>query len=261
MSYTLFTGCSYTAGTGFELEKEDPLLWVNQLHQRYFSNTHKLNVSSSGRSNSGIFQDTMWNLLHFPVRYAIVQWSSMPRYNMELGFELYHTHQTFTPNNKCKDHNLNDVNYSASYLNSIQDRFVSLAHDCFEITNLIYYVNAIIKCAKLTQTQVFFVNGLCPWDADFFVKQTNVLPDQYTVYTQRILNTHNRADNEIFALYEKMHTRFELAGGIQAEHWLNLYNSMYNSIIDVNLDNLHPGYNSNNQYTSWFSLPLESRLI
>lgn len=260
MSYTLFTGCSYTAGSGFDTEKDDPQLWVNQIHNRYFAHTKLLNVGSGGRSNAGIFQDTMWYMLHRPVRYAFVEWTSMPRYNLELGFELYETYQTFLPNGTCLDHKLNDIEYSSSYLNSIRDRFTALAHDCYEIVNLLHYVNVIAKCASLTQTEIFFVNGLCPWDHNFFEKKTQVLPNQYTAYTQKILNTQNRDDDEIFALYEKMHQRFELTGGIQSNLWLNLYDSMWDTRIDANNDGCHPGYESNKQYTQVFGACIESRL-
>jgi hypothetical protein len=122
-------------------------------------------------------------------------------------------------------------------------------------------VNVILKSAALTNTQVFFVNGICPWDQDFFTIKNSVLPDQYTPYTQKILNTNNRDDQEIFALYEKMHQRFHAVGGIQHAHWLNLYDSMYQAQIDYNDDGLHPGYNSNNLYFDFLSSALESKLI
>jgi len=145
MTYTLFAGCSYTAGSGFNLEKNEPNLWVNQLHNKFFSNTTQLNVSRGGRSNAGIFQDTVKAMLTYPVKHAIIEWTSMPRYELELGFETYSTRQSFIPNSICRDHNLHDINYTGSYLNSIKDRFTSLAHDCFEILNLLEYVNVIVN--------------------------------------------------------------------------------------------------------------------
>lgn len=261
MYHTLFAGCSYSAGTGFALAKDEPTLWVNQIHDRFFSDTKKLNVSTGGRSNAKIFQDTMWHLLHKPIKFAIVQWTNMPRYDLELGFELYDTHQTFIAVNQCRDHHLNDMKYSGSYLNKVGNRFTALAHDCYEIFNLVQYVNIILNCAKLTQTQVFFVNGICPWDSNFFAKKTQCAPNQYTAYTQKILNSHNRDDDEILALYDKMHERFDSAGGIQAHSWLNLYSSMSSQKIDFNSDLVHPGPESNNQYSQQLSSALSASLI
>ena len=260
MSHTLFAGCSYTAGSGFELEKNEPSLWVNQLHDKFFSHTTKLNVSQAGRSNAGIFQDTMRALVDYSVNYAIVEWTSAPRYELELGFELYTTRQVFMPGTQCRSINTHSINYSSDYLNAVRDRFTALAHDCYEILNIVDYVNTILKVSKLTNTQVFFVNGLCLWDHNFFVKKTNCLPDQYTKYTQRLLNSNTRDDDEVFQLYCKMHDNFDSAGTINQNHWLNLYDSMRNQRIDVNQDKLHPGTQSNNLYVEQFSSRLEQLL-
>lgn len=259
MKYTLFAGCSYTAGSGFTLEKQDPNLWVNLLHLKIFPHTTQLNVSVGGRSNAGIFQDTVKHLVSYPVETAVIQWTSMPRYELDLGLELYETRQMFTPNGVCFDHNLNNMHYSKKYLSSIRDRFTSLAHDFFEIVNLINYVNSIVKLAKLTNTRVFFINGLCPWDSGFFDKKTDVLPNYYTEYTQKLLNTNNRDDDEIYKLYNKMHNAFDAAGGINQKYWLNLYSSMLNSRTDRNLDGTHPGIQSNHQYVELFLNSIDSK--
>jgi hypothetical protein len=261
MKYTLFAGCSYTTGSGFELEKNEPSLWVNRLYHKCFSHTTQLNVSRGGRSNAGIFQDTVKVLLTYPVEYAIVEWTSMPRYELELGFETYPTRQCFIPNLKCHTHNLNDINYTSAYLTSICERFTSLAHDYYEISNLIEYVNTIVNLAQLTKTKVFFINGLCPWDNNFFIKKESVLPSEYTTYTQKLLNTDNRDDNEVFQLYNTMHDNFINLGGIHELLWLNLYNSMRLNKIDVNDDCVHPGINSNNLYFDLFSNLLTEQLL
>jgi len=261
MKYTVFAGCSYTSGEGFELEKTEPGLWVNQLHRKVFSHTIQLNVSQGGRSNAGIFQDTVNALSTYPVEYAIVEWTSMPRYELELGFETYRTRQCFIPNTKCRDHNLNDINYTSAYLTSISDRFTSLAHDYYEISTLVEYVNIIVKVSKLTNTKVFFVNGLCPWDQNFFIKKESVLPSEYTAYTQKLLRTDHRDDAEVFQLYNTMHDNFINLGNIHESSWLNLYSSMLTNKIDVNHDNVHPGIKSNNLYFELFSGSLTNQLL
>lgn len=262
MAYTLFSGCSYTYGTGFPLEKDDPALWVNLLHShnQHLISTSLLNVSCGGRSNEGIFQDTVYNLLHNDIKYAIVEWSSMPRYNLSVGLELYQTKISVIPNATIVDQNLNDIKYTSKYLNSIRDRFTSLAHLHFEIYNLVYYVNSLIKLAKLTNTKIFFVNGMCPWDGNYFTKLENVLPGDYTAFTQRLINVDNRDDAEIYQLYEKIHTEYNLVGGINEYSWLNLYNSMREQLVDRNDDNSHPGTISNKNYYELFDAILNSKL-
>lgn len=262
MKYTLFTGCSYTAGTGFELATEEPKLWTNQLYHKYFSHTKKLNLGLGGRSNQKIFQDTIKALTSLPVEYAIVEWTSSPRYEIQLGFEVYQTRASFIPGpSQLPDWNVHGIKYSSNYLNQIKDRFTSLAHVCWEIIDLVEYVNSIVNVAKLTKTKVFFVNGLCPWDRDFFVKKSNVLPSEYTGRTQEFLETSTRDDENIFALYNKLHTHFDEAGGIHQECWLNLYESMRANRIDTNSDGVHPGVDSNDLYTKVFSTTLEQLLL
>lgn len=260
MTYTLFSGCSFTAGTGFSEEKNEPGLWVNLLHSQMFSHTTKLNVSKSGASNAVIFQDTVKNLLTHQVEYAIVQWTSTARFNIELGFELYDTFQSFIPNGPCRDHNLNNINYSAQYLNSIRDRFTALAHDCYEIRNLVEYVNTIIALAQITNTRIFFVNGLGGWDKNFFDRKTNVLPNQHTEYTQQLLNSQTRDDEEVYKLYEKMHNKYDELGGINESSWLNLYDSMRYYQTDTNNDKMHPGIDSNRQYCELFSNSIREKI-
>jgi hypothetical protein len=101
---------------------------------------------------------------------------------------------------------------------------------------------------------------MCLWDQDFFAKKLNCLPDQYTKYTQQLLNSNTRNDEEVFKLYHKMHNNFDNEGTINQSHWLNLYNSMRSQRIDVNQDNIHPGIQSNNLYAEQFSNTLKQLL-
>jgi hypothetical protein len=258
--YTVFSGCSYTAGEGFLLKKSEPGLWTNQLHSTLFSDTQQLNVGRSGRSNAGIYQDTVSALVSNQVKYAVVEWTNMPRYEMRLGLETYDTTQFFIPNGPCRDHNLNSISYSKKYLNDIRDRFTALAHDSYEIQNLVGYVNDLVKLSKITGTRLFFVNGICPWDTDFFEQKNNVLPSEYTNYTCMLLNASNRHDHETSLLYQKMHESFDQLGGIQQHYWLNLYNSMRRHRLDVNSDGSHPGLQSNQIYVDFLSNAIKERL-
>ena len=261
MKYTLFAGCSFTHGNGFKLETAEPCLWVNQLYNKFFSHTKQLNVSKGGRSNAGIFQDTVKALLTYPVEYAVVEWTSMPRYELDLGFETFSTRQWFMPNGILPSHTLHDVSYSSAYLTSICERFTTLAHDYYEISNLIEYVNILVNLTQLTKTKIFFVNGICPWDNDFFIKKETGLPSEYTMYTQKILSTETRSDKNIYQLYNIMHDNFTNQGGVHESLWLNLYSSMFSNRIDVNSDTTHPGINSNNLYFDLFSKALNKQLL
>jgi hypothetical protein len=257
----LFTGCSYTAGTGFDLEKNQPELWVNLLHNHAgIDQYHLINASAPGRSNSGIFFDTVDHLINNKIDLAFVAWTSSPRYEVSLGLELYDTGMTFTPNSRMREHRLNDINYTVSYLESINDRFTALANLHLEILNLVKYINVLIAMAAKLNTRMFFINALCHWDAGYFEKVNNVLPNQYTPFTQKLINIENRDDQEIHNIYNKIHNEYTQAGGIQSQHWLNLYNSLRSQRIDTNNDGVHPGIQSNQLYYNLLVESLKEKL-
>jgi hypothetical protein len=260
----MFTGCSFTAGDGFELEKDEPSLWVNLLHSSHpkLNKTQLLNVGVGGNSNANIFKDTIFNLLTQPnVKYLFVEWTSVPRYNLSIGLETYATQVSFIPNINMETHNLHKITYPAEYLKKINDRFTSLAHDHHEIVTLIYYISSITRLSQLIGCQVFYINGLCPWDTNYFTKLNNVLPTDYSEYTKKLIQTDTRDDSEVFELYDKIHSEYSNAGGVHEKHWLNLYSSMRDNRIDVNDDGLHPGIKSNQLYYQQFTHALDSKLL
>jgi hypothetical protein len=257
----LFSGCSYTQGTGFEEANRTPKLWVNLLHQNSTLHNHQLIcVAEAGRSNASIFNSTLYELTHNKIDYAFVQWTSMPRYELQLGLELYSTKVFFIPNAGLFDVNTNEINYSKSYLEKIRDRFVTLVNIHYEILDLVRYVNILIKIAELSNTKIFFINGLCPWDNGYFTQLNNAIPSDYTPFTKTLINVGNRDDEEIFKLYNKIHQEYTEAGTIQESHWLNLYSSMLSTKIDTNNDNVHPGIKSNHSYYTNFLKALEEKL-
>ena len=263
MNKILFAGCSYTAGSGFALEKQEPDLWVNLLHKNneHFNSLQLVNVSRGGRSNAGIFQDCTWHLCKDHYRFAVIAWTSMPRFEIDLGLETYETKQCFIANSATRTHHLNDITYTESYLNGIRDRWISLVHLHGEIKNLLYYVNCLVRLAKLVDTKIFFVNAMCPWDKDYFNKKKAILPRETTEFTQQtIINLENRDDEEFFLLYDKIHLDYQTAGGIQEPYWLNLYNSLRQARIDTNDDLSHPGPKSNHNYFQFLNQALQQMI-
>lgn len=262
MSTTIFTGCSYTSGIGFDGEQNDPKLWTNIFHEnnRYLRNTVCVNLGARGAANEHIFNVSINALLDHKPAYAFVEWTDYPRYTVLLGLETYNSTQTFTPNNRLYDHQLHTINYSAQYLEKVRNRFLALHHPHQGIYNIVKYINTLINIAKITDTKIFFINGLCEWDKDYFTCLENVLPNMYTPYTQKILDVVTRNDQEISKLYNNIHLEYQQAGGIHENHWLNLYSSMQSMQIDTNDDNLHPGEQSNKNYAILFEQTLIEKL-
>jgi len=245
---TLYTGCSYTHGTGLSLVNKDENLWVNILHKSntLLNKTQKLNDSGGGWSNQRIFLRALHNILNHNVLYAFVQWSSYPRFEFEVGLETYNTHQVFTPTSVPYSHHLHGgITYSKKYLENIKNKLLFLMHDDFEIAKIVEYTNILLKVAKFNNTKIFFINGLCSWDNKFFKYTPNVLPNKHTEYTKQLIQVNSRSDFEIDEIYKKMHTRYKDLGGIHSKNWINLYTSLKSIMVDSNDDGLHPGIQSN----------------
>lgn len=96
---------------------------------------------------------------------------------------------------------------------------------------------------------MYFVNGLCPWDKNYFVRLKNFKPEELTEFTKtQILNIESRNDEDIFALYNLAHNQYQEHGGIDLDNWINLYDSFLNIKTDENFDKRHPGVQSNMIY-------------
>lgn len=265
MKKIVFTGCSFTAGTGWveaspEIsecyeKKDSPFLWVNLCHANIekFKNLELINAGKRGASNTEIFENTIDSISEYgsDIDTIVCQWTSVPRYNFNVGFELWDTSEALLLGTRKHDVHLNKGNqYERKYINDLLDRIRVLHHLHWEIVKIVRYTNIILKLSKKNKIKnVFFINGLCPWDFNYFKELTNANPDEYTEFTKtEILNTKTRSDEDIHKLYNLAHQHYRDLGGIQEASWLNLYNSFKSQRSDFNFDNKHPGKISNQRY-------------
>jgi hypothetical protein len=252
MNTTIFVGCSFTKGEGLVDEKTSPDLWVNQLHQSAtpLKETTLINLAEGGNSNEIIFHDAVRSLASSP-KYLFVVWTIFPRLWINPSVELYDTAQLWGPSTKLLDVNLHQVNYSKKYLTDIKNRFFDLIHDHYEIVKVLEYSQTITKLSKLSNTKVFFINGLLPWDTDYFTKQDQTVPSNTTQYTQSLLNADTRSDQEYWSLYNTVHAAYATAG-LPDDHWLNLYRSYKKHfMLDLGTDDAHPGPLSNQAFSKF----------
>jgi hypothetical protein len=242
MKKLLVVGCSYTSGHGLDQEINDPRLWVNQLANYYDASL--LNLAKSGRNNDWIFQTTAAELLrNSAYDLVIVAWSTIPRYGFEFGLELWPTWARLSPFQKHDVVIHNGMTIDAGVCREIGTQIHKyLHHDYWDLYKLVTYVNIL----KQMTTNIRFVNAMGPWDNQFFTRQQFSLPSDLTNYTQKLLDVENRSDEQIEALYNKIHSEYENVGSINENLWLNLYNPIRNSIqIDtVSETDNHPGYAS-----------------
>jgi hypothetical protein len=263
----VFAGDSFTAGNGWKdigpeqskvVEVKDcEHLWVNLCHRNIntFQSMDLLNLGQGGASNTEIFENVIdaISVHNNRIAYVICQWTSMPRYNFDAGFELWPTQEKLqlVPGRSEFGIGLNrGVSWSRDYLNDLLNRFLALHHLHGEIVKVVRYTNIIDRLCCDFGIRAIFVNGLCPWDKNYFdVMPEGTMPVNYTEFTKtEILNIDTRDDQDIFKLYYQAHQDYSNAGGINSNNWINLYNSFRDQKLDTNYDNLHPGKLSNQLY-------------
>lgn len=258
--YVIFAGCSFTAGDGWtdvDDPKSHPNLWVNLCHQNIpkFQNLALVNLSQGGASNTDIFEQAVSALTHYRGDSVVLlcQWTAMPRYQWQIGFELWDTKEHITTRD-LDDHDVNlsdGTRYPRKYINDIKSRFRAMHHLHWEILKVVKYSKILEDLAERLGSTVFFVNGLCPWDKHYFTKLENVLPEDYTEFTKKtILDIDSRSDQDIKKLYDLAHHHYTQAGGINQDLWINLYDSFRKTQSDFNFDGNHPGKQSNQLYSS-----------
>jgi len=266
MKKAVFAGCSLTAGTGWN--STDPLadckthenLYVNlccaNLDQ--LSNLETVNVAASGASNTDIFEQVVSAIATYGsnIDTLFCQWSAMPRYRFQAGFELWDTTLSLNYFSEAArataDLNLSrGKSWSKEYLNDLLDRFLVLHHLHGEILKVVRYSNTLQKLSNFHGIDIWFINGICPWDREYFTRLSgyNIMPENFTEFTKKqIINIDSRDDSDIFKLYHKLHDEYDAAGGINNTAWINLYESMQQARTDTNFDNIHPGITSNQHY-------------
>ena len=250
--YSAFVGCSYTQGVGLAKESADPNLWVNIVHSALLPTTSLLNLGLGGSTNDEIFCKSVDTVLNHKCQYLFVQWSELNRIKLNPGVETYPTNMFWTSNNTQRiDITVNPgITYNKKYIDDIKHRFFDLQHEHYAIVKILEYSKLVKKLCDQFKITVFFVNGILPWDKNYFdhVYQTNRLPSDTTNYTQTQLNASTRNDDEYFVLYDKIHSAYKDLH-FTLDHWLNLHSGFRECFyLDLALDNLHPGIVSNQKF-------------
>lgn len=252
MPKLVFTGGSITKGNGWDFRDtyQRDNFWVNRVGAEIpiFSNLEMLNLGISNGNNDEIFRASVDVLAKYghDISYLFCSWVSVPRYRYSLGLEPWSTQDS--QQDLLEDIEINKIIIKKDYVNNLKRRFFTLHHLHFEITKILEYVNIVSRLGQRLGVPVFHINDTCPWDEEYFTIQTGT-PSNYTYFTQtEILNVDNRPDDEIYKLYKRMHRDYDLAGGVNPDRWINLYQSWKNLQIDYNPDGTHPGVRSNEIY-------------
>jgi len=276
MSKVVFTGCSFTAGNGWVnadpdtskkiADKTNDSLWVNLCHTQIdqLKNLELINYGQGGASNADIFKNTVQAIANHKDQIDLLfcQWTSMPRYSFDVGFELWNTAESIDPRARSTINVglSSGKKWDRKYLDDLLNRLLVLHHLHGEIVKVVDYSNILQKLAQGFGIKLYFINGLCPWDQDYFLRLTVGTPEDYTPFTKKeILDIDSKSDKDIQKLYTIMHDDYDRVGGIDPASWVNLYSSMKQNQTDSNYDNAHPGIISNQHYLQQVKQFLESR--
>jgi hypothetical protein len=234
-----FVGCSFTVGVGLDHEKDDPTNYTNIIAKRY--NAEVNNLAYAGNSNYNIFMSTLNEILYNKSDKIFVQWSTLNRLwlypgpNTELA--LSHTIKN--------DYRYRDLFYSKKELQKFIDTYQLLNHDYHNILTLINYCNILTKISK-NKTQLIFINGLLPWTKEILSLDTMIdFSKNLSTYTKEILEFDSREDHELIDFFTKLN---HAVTGLSHSSWVNVFDSMINSSIDIGNDNVHPGPESHRLY-------------
>ena len=256
--YTVFAGCSYTEGIGLPNTTLNENLWVNILYNssNELLKTKLLNLGLGGSSNLEIFQKSLNALASYNCKYLFVAWTSLYRYKFSLSVELYDVSQYWSLSQPVNDVSINpSITYSKKYLSDVRNKFFALHHDHCEIVKILNYTATINRISQKLGIEVYFINNILPWDCGFFNAVTNKdrLPSDVTVYTQNLLNSQTRDDEEFFKIYDNIHQDYDDTQGIQCS-WINLdmgFNKQF--LLDLGTDNHHPGILSHQQFGNFIA--------
>lgn len=253
MTSVLFSGCSYVEGFDMENLHRNPGHFSHVLSNNLFGADYTIdNIGVGGYSNERIFLDSAQALTKNHYDYAFICWTSLHRYYFWAGLETYPCWRALTPGMTAAmtvEHKGNDISWTKKQLVKFGKQFLLLMHAHYYIRDLVSYVNILISLAESKGTKIFFVNNILPFDQGYFNHiQGHIVPTMLTEYTNELLNSDNRDDEQINELYHMMHEHYKEKGGIREEYWLNLYQSFFNSRIDFTNDGIHPGFKSHKQF-------------
>lgn len=275
MSKLVIVGCSASSGMGFDPNNinqdcpSSPDLWINllynnlpSLHQQY----ELVNLAKGGASNAEIFEqavDAISRIISDETSELWCQWTSLSRIKFDAGFELYTTSTMITLPSPLEIRT-NQFVLTKKYLKNFFHELKSIMHPHREICKILEYVNIINRLCENQKIKVRHINGLCPWDKNYFIRLSGpeVKPNDYTNYTkEKILFVDDRDDYEIFQLYNKLHNEYEPSLKGQTHTWMNLDKSLYSMRVlgDFNYDNLHPGAVSNQKFAKFIAEILNSK--
>jgi len=220
----LIAGCSFSSGWGFQDQTQT---WPHKLSQKLDLNL--CNVAETASSNQDIFLSVL-KAQHCTFDVKLVQWTALNRITVS----------PLPVNSKVI------LSYHNPYLEQALPEFSSQEVKTFvQILTVLnqdwkHYFDLVDMIEILQKDpSVYFINGLLPWDAEFFSRKWTVPIQVQNKFLEFLLQVEQFDDPQLCVLLKKIiHAR----NRIDQSRWINLTNSWESSKIDtVSTTDPHPG--------------------
>ena len=214
-----FSGCSITAGEGFDLGKNDTRLYPNLVGQAL--NAEVINDALGGSSNLKIFTTAAKAMIDNPADVYVIQWSAVHRFWLyprpDRGIYL-------------------SVNKPDPAYRDFIVQFQMLNHDYPNLMAVIDYSRILDTMATSAGSKIVFVNGMLPWTEDLLKREN---PSDY-----------NKLLFKGFTDDERAYYWHHLANNLELVDWTKWTNPWKNMTPDMHIDNAplddHPGPKTHN---------------
>lgn len=240
-----FAGCSFTWGEGFDNPVERERYVYDRLVSEKFEFSSN-NIAQIGYSNYKIFLSAADAIMSGKYQIVFAQWSGLRRIWLHPGPDAYYT---ITPGDSREqpDYVYRDIFISKKDRKKIHDTITILNHDYQNLLDLIKYCNILEKlAANNCNTEVYFINGLVPWQQDLF---TNLgsdlgsdLGSSLSNFTKEMLDFDTRSDDELIKFVLDLQTA---TSTLNQSLWVNITESFHANSTDVGPVGHHPGIESN----------------
>lgn len=232
----LVAGCSFTSGWGFSQDKEDPAIWPNQV--QHILGCQLDNIAQTSASNNDIFLSTLKQITAHRYDLVLVQWSALNRI-------------TVSPSPLANQLVLYNDQYLREELTFLSTVEINSFLKVLSILNQDWkHFNQLIDMVEILQTHpnVYFINGLLPWTADFFNNVIESLPTNNKVdkFTKQLIQFDQYPDQLLTKFLRDVNQRRDI---LNKKNWVNLTKSWQHSKIDTLSDqDQHPGPLSQQQF-------------
>jgi hypothetical protein len=242
MTQFTFVGCSLTQGVGLSKEKDDPGNYANLIARKFDARVKNLAVA--GNNNHNIFLSALNEIIFSRADTIFVQWSALHRLWLYPGPDVT---LGFSPK-IINDFTYRDLFFSKKDLQKLVNTYHLLNHDYNGLMQIINYSKILESVSDSYSTQVIFINGLLPWTPEILNANT---ADNYaqnlSKYSKELLDFDTRNDTELNKFFTDL---TESLNSLQCSKWVNMFDSLWNSKIDLGNDDEHPGPESHKLYAA-----------